>query len=111
MRAEILEAIENIPRDEQAALVATRMVAFSGPARGQHRSHRPDIRLRAFRSTRTRSSAVAFQRQLILSPDARCCKADVPAASNHFRKWPRLCEKALFAVIRAIRFPAILRGI
>jgi hypothetical protein len=24
---------------------------------------------------------------------------------------PRLCEKALFAVIRAIRFPTILRGI
>ena len=31
----ILEAIENIPGDEQAALVATRLVAFSGPARGQ----------------------------------------------------------------------------
>jgi hypothetical protein len=23
----------------------------------------------------------------MLSPDARCCKSDVPAASNHFRKW------------------------
>jgi hypothetical protein len=31
----ILEAIENIPEDEQAALVATRLVAFSGLARGQ----------------------------------------------------------------------------
>lgn len=84
------------PGDEQAALVATRLVASSGPAREQHRSHRPDIKLRVFRSTRTRSSVVAFQRELMLSPDARCCKADVPAASNHFRKCHRReCQRAL----------------
>ena len=53
VRAEILEAVGISPGDEQAALVATRLVAFGGPARGQHQSHPPDMRLRAFRSTRT----------------------------------------------------------
>ena len=70
MRAEILEAIEDIP----GTSIATRMTAFGGCARGN-----TDLTARYQTesiSEHHRNPAVAFQHQLILSLDARCCKAN-----------------------------------